>query len=100
MSSRLMESSQSYRILLDMLRSELSKALSVMSGESNTPGRAIDEAVTRVLEAFNETLLEKFELVPKADYEAQASLVQNLIAQLSELEERLEKLERDSLTSG
>ena len=95
-----MESSQSYRILLDMLRSELSKALNVMSGESNTPRRAIDEAVTRVLEAFNETLLEKFELVPKADYEAQASLVQNLIAQLSELEERLEKLERDSLTSG
>jgi len=71
-----------------------------MSGESNTPRRAIDEAVTRDLEAFNETLLEKFELVPKADYEAQASLVQNLIAQLSELEERLEKLERDSLTSG
>ena len=95
-----MESSQSYRILLDMLRSELSKALNVMSGESNTPRGAIDEAVTRVLEAFNETLLEKFELVPKADYEAQASLVQNLIAQLSELEERLEKLERGSLTSG
>ena len=95
-----MESSQSYRILLDMLRSELSKALNVMSGESNTPRVAIDEAVTRVLEAFNETLLEKFELVPKADYEAQVSLVQNLIAQLSELEERLEKLERDSLTSG
>ena len=83
-----------------MLRSELSKALNVMSGESNTPRGAIDEAVTRVLEAFNETLLEKFELVPKADYEAQASLVQNLIAQLSELEERLEKLERGSLTSG
>jgi len=95
-----MESSQSYRIMLDMLRSELSKALNVMSGESNTPRGAIDEAVTRVLEAFNETLLEKFELVPKADYEAQASLVQNLIAQLSELEERLEKLERGSLTSG
>ena len=95
-----MESSQSYRIMLDMLRSELFKALNVMSGESNTPRGAIDEAVTRVLEAFNETLLEKFELVPKADYEAQASLVQNLIAQLSELEERLEKLERGSLTSG
>ena len=95
-----MESSQSYRILLDMLRSELSKALSVMSGERNTPRGAIDEAIAKVMETFNETLLEKFELVPKADYEAQASLVQNLTAQLRELEERLEKLERDSLTSS
>ena len=95
-----MESSQPYRILLDMLRSELSKALSVMSGERNTPGGAIDEAVAKVMETFNETLLEKFELVPKADYEAQASLVQNLSAQLRELEERIEKLERDSLTSS
>ena len=93
-----MESSQSYRILLDMLRSELSKALSVMSGEGNTPRGAVDEAVAKVMETFNETLLEKFELVPKADYEAQASLVQNLSAQLRELEERIEKLERDSLT--
>ena len=45
-----MESSQSYRILLDMLRSELSKALSVMSGEWNTPREAIDEAVAKVME--------------------------------------------------
>ena len=39
-------------------------------------------------------MLGKFELVAKADYEAQAALVETMRAQLDELEKRLGELER------
>ena len=89
-----MESSQSLKILLDMLREELTDKLGPTLGRSSNSGATVDEIVSNALEALRANLLDKFELVVKADYEAQAALVANMRAQLLDLEQRLAALEQ------
>ena len=56
-------------------------------------GGAVDDSISGTV--LREGLLDKFELVAKADYDAQIALVENMQAQLRDLEERLEALEHD-----
>ena len=90
-----MQSSESLKILLDMLREDLKAKLdSTIVGTPNT-GTAFDDSISRAIEKLREELLDRFELVAKADYDAQIALVENMQAQLRDLEERLEALEHD-----
>ena len=91
-----MESSGSLKILINTLRSELTKSLSELSSENGKPWPDVDETVASLLEAVNIKVLSGFELVSKTDYESQISLIHSLSAQLGELEDRLEKLEQKS----
>jgi BMFP domain-containing protein YqiC len=89
-----MESSQTLKIMLDMLRSNLADAIA--SGGNGLPGNRHDFEATlaNALENLREDVLSKFELVAKSDYEAQMALVENLRAQLNDLEQRLRELEQ------
>jgi len=90
-----MQSSQSLKILLDMLREDLKVKLdSTIGGMPNT-GTAVDDSISHAIETLREGLLDKFELVAKADYEAQVALLENMQAQLKDLEERLAVLEQE-----
>ena len=78
-----------------MLREDLkAKINSTIGGMPNT-GKAVDDSIGGAIETLREGLLDKFELVAKADYDAQIALVENMQAQLRDLEERLEALEHD-----
>ena len=88
-----MESSQSLKILLDMLREDLKANLTV--GIGTAPTGNVENTISNAIEALRENLLDKFELVAKADYEAQIALLENIQAQLQHLEARLEALEQD-----
>ena len=88
-----MESSQSLKILLDMLREDLKAKLT--AGIGTAPTGNVENTISNAIEALRENLLEKFELVAKADYEAQIALLENIQAQLQHLEARLEALEQD-----
>ena len=90
-----MQSSESLQILLDMLQEDLKVKLhSAIGGTPNT-GTAVDGSISRAIEKLREELLDRFELVAKADYDAQIALVENMQAQLRDLEERLDALELD-----
>ena len=88
-----MESSQSLKILLDMLREDLKAKLT--AGIGTAPTGNVENTISNAIEALRENLLDKFELVAKADYEAQIALLENIQAQLQHLEARLEALEQD-----
>ena len=88
-----MESSQSLKILLDMLRADLKAKLT--AGIGTAPTGNVENTISNAIEALRENLLDKFELVAKADYEAQIALLENIQAQLQHLEARLEALEQD-----
>ena len=88
-----MESSQSLKILLDMLREDLKAKLA--AGIGTAPPANVENTISNAIEALRENLLDKFELVAKADYEAQIALLENIQAQLQHLEARLEALEQD-----
>ena len=88
-----MESSQSLKILLDMLREDLKAKLT--AGIGTAPTGNVENTISNAIEALRENLLDKFELVAKADYEAQIALLENIQAQLQDLEARLEALEQD-----
>jgi BMFP domain-containing protein YqiC len=88
-----MESSQSLKILLDMLRDELKNKLT--AGIGIAPTANVETTLSNAIEVLRENLLDKFELVAKADYEAQIALLENMQAQLQDLEARLEALEQD-----
>ena len=90
-----MQSSQSLKILLDMLREDLKAKLNFTIGGMPNTGRAVDDSISGAIETLREGLLDKFELVAKADYDAQIALVENMQAQLKDLEERLDALEHD-----
>ena len=90
-----MQSSQSLKILLDMLREDLKAKLNSTIGGMPNKGTAVDDSISGAIETLREGLLDKFELVAKADYDAQIALVENMQAQLRDLEERLEALEHD-----
>ena len=88
-----MESSQSLKILLDMLREDLKAKLT--AGIGTAPTVNVENTISNAIEALRQNLLDKFELVAKADYEAQIALLENIQAQLQHLEARLEALEQD-----
>jgi BMFP domain-containing protein YqiC len=88
-----MESSQSLKILLDMLREDLKAKLT--AGIGKAPTANVENTISNAIEALRENLLDKFELVAKAEYEAQIALLENIQAQLQHLEARLEALEQD-----
>ena len=88
-----MESSQSLKILLDMLREDLKAKLT--AGIGTAPTGNVENTISNAIEALRENLLDKFELVAKADYEAQIALLENIQTQLQHLEARLDTLEQD-----
>ena len=88
-----MESSQSLKILLDMLRADLKAKLT--AGIGTAPTANVENTISSAIEALRENLLNKFELVAKADYEAQIALLESIQSQLQDLESRLEALEQD-----
>ena len=90
-----MQSSQSLKILLDMLREDLKAKLNSTIGGMPDTGRAVDDSIRRAIEKLREELLDRFELVAKADYDAQIALLENMQAQLRDLEDRLDALEHD-----
>lgn len=89
-----MQSSQSLKILLDMLREDLKTKLNSSIGGMPNTGATVDDSIGHAIETLREELLDKFELVAKADYEAQVALLENMRAQLKDLEERLAALEQ------
>ena len=89
-----MESSQSLKILLDLLREDITEKLNATFGALPNAGTSVDDTINNALETLRESLLAKFELVIKADYEAQTALVENMRAQLQDLESRLAALEQ------
>ncbi|MAH25198.1 MAG: hypothetical protein CMP82_15495 [Gammaproteobacteria bacterium] len=89
-----MQSSQSLKILLDMLREDLKTKLNSSIGGVPNTGATVDDSIGHAIETLREGLLDKFELVAKADYEAQVALLENMRAQLKDLEERLAALEQ------
>ena len=91
-----MESSQTLSIILDMLRSNLADVLRSMDHLPSLDRQQLDNTLKSIVEGMREDMLGKFELVAKADYEAQAALVETMRAQLDELEKRLGELERKS----
>ena len=90
-----MQSSESLKILLDMLREDLKAKLDSTIGGTPNTGTAFDDSISRAIEKLREELLDRFELVAKADYDAQIALLENMQAQLRDLEERLDALELD-----
>ena len=90
-----MQSSESLKILLDMLREDLKAKLHSTIGSAPNAGTAVDDSIRRAIEKLREELLDRFELVAKADYDAQIALLENMQAQLRDLEERLGALEHD-----
>lgn len=90
-----MQSSQSLKILLDMLREDLKAKLNSTVGHMPDKGAAVDDTISSAIETLREGLLDKFELVAKADHEAQVALLENMQAQLKDLEGRLAALEQD-----
>ncbi len=89
-----MESSQTLSIILDMLRSNLADVLRSVDRLPSLDRQQLDNTLKSTVEGMREDMLGKFELVAKADYEAQAALVETMRAQLDELEKRLGELER------
>ena len=89
-----MQSSQSLKILLDMLREDLNTKLNSSIGGMPNTGATVDDSIGHAIETLREGLLDKFELVAKADYEAQVALLENMRAQLKDLEKRLAALEQ------
>ena len=89
-----MQSSQSLKILLDMLREDLKTKLNSSIGGMPNTGANVDDSIGHAIETLREGLLDKFELIAKADYEAQVALLENMRAQLKDLEERLAALEQ------
>ena len=89
-----MESSQTLSIILDMLRSNLADVLRSVDHLPPLDRQQLDNTLKSTVEGMREDILGKFELVAKADYEAQAALVKTMRAQLDELEKRLGELER------
>ena len=89
-----MESSQTLNIMLDMLRSNFADALRSVDHLPSLDRQQLDNTLKSTVEGMREDMLGKFELVAKADYEAQAALVETMRAQLDELEKRLGELER------
>ena len=89
-----MESSQTLSIILDMLRSNLADVLRSVDHLPSLDRQQLDNTLKNTVEGMREDMLGKFELVAKADYEAQAALVETMRAQLDELEKRLGELER------
>ncbi|MEC7974577.1 MAG: hypothetical protein VX142_02115 [Pseudomonadota bacterium] len=89
-----MESSQTLAIILDMLRSNLADVLRSVDHLPSLDQQQLDNTLKSTVEGMREDMLGKFELVAKADYEAQAALVETMRAQLDELEKRLGELER------
>ena len=89
-----MESSQTLSIILDMLRSNLADVLRSVDHLPSLDRQQLDNTVKSAVEGMREDMLGKFELVAKADYEAQAALVETMRAQLDELEKRLGDLEQ------
>ena len=89
-----MESSQPLSIILDMLRSNLADVLRSVDHLPSLDRQQLDNTLKSTVEGMREDMLGKFELVAKADYEAQAALVETMRAQLDELEKRLGELER------
>ena len=89
-----MESSQTLSIILDMLRSNLADVLRSVDHLPSLDRQQLDNTLKSTVEGVREDMLGKFELVAKADYEAQAALVEHMRAQLDELEKRLGELER------
>ena len=89
-----MESSQTLNIMLDMLRSNLADVLRSVDHLPSLDRQQLDNTLKSTVEGMREDMLGKFELVAKADYEAQAALVETMRAQLDELEKRLGELER------
>ena len=77
-----------------MLREELTTKLNSTLGGAPNTGANVDDTIRNALENLRESLLTKFELVVKADYEAQAALLENMRAQLQDLERRLALLEQ------
>ena len=90
-----MQSSPSLKILLDMLREDLRDKLHSTLGSTPNTGTAVDDSISRAIEHLRDELLDKFELVAKADYEAQVALLENMQAHLKDLEDRLKALEQD-----
>ena len=89
-----MESSQTLSIILDMLRSNLADVLRSVDHLPSLDRQRLDNTLKSTVEGMREDMLGKFELVAKADYEAQAALVETMRAQIDELEKRLGELER------
>ena len=89
-----MQSSQSLKILLDMLREDLKTKLNSSIGGMPNTGATVEDSIGHAIETLREGLLDKFELVAKADYEAQVALLENMRAQLKDLEKRLAALEQ------
>ena len=89
-----MESSPTLNIMLDMLRSNLAGALRSVDHLLPLDRQQLDNTLKSTVEGMREDILGKFELVAKADYEAQAALVETMRAQLDDLENRLGKLEQ------
>ena len=80
--------------MLDMLRSNLAGALRSVDHLLPLDRQQLDNTLKSTVEGMREDILGKFELVAKADYEAQAALVETMRAQLDDLENRLGKLEQ------
>ena len=95
-----MESSQTLSIILDMLRSKLADVLRSVDHLPSLDRQQLDNTLTSTVEGMRGDMLGKFELVAKADYEAQAALVETMRAQLDELEKRLGELERKRPDTG
>ena len=89
-----MESSQTLNIMLDMLRSNFADALRSVDHLPPLDRQQLDNTLKSTVEGMREDILGKFELVAKADYEAQAALVETMRTQLDDLEQRLRELER------
>ena len=89
-----MESSPTLNIMLDMLRSNLAGALRSVDHLLPLDRQQLDNTLKSTVEGMREDILGKFELVAKADYEAQAALVETMRAQLDDLDKRLGKLEQ------
>ncbi len=89
-----MESTQTLSIILDMLRSNLADVLRSVDHLPSLDRQQLDNTLKSTVEGMREDMLGKFELVAKADYEAQAALVETMRAQLDELEKRLGELEQ------
>lgn len=89
-----MESSQTLSIMLDMLRSNLADVLRSVDHLPSLDRQQLDNTLKSTVEGMREDMLGKFELVAKADYEAQAALVETMRTQLDDLEQRLRELER------
>ncbi|MEC7970084.1 MAG: hypothetical protein VX171_06945 [Pseudomonadota bacterium] len=89
-----MESSQTLSIILDMLRSNLADVLRSVDHLPSLDRQQLDNTLKSTVEGMREDMLGKFELVAKADYEAQAALMETMRTQLDEIEKRLGELER------